>query len=49
MSVSLAYVLEQAGYDLSTVEDAKWLVSKVVEFEQLVVEAEDLIDSGEEE
>ena len=44
MSVSLAYVLEQAGYDLSTVEDARWLVSKVAEFEQIIVEAEDLIE-----
>lgn len=44
MSVSLLEVIEAAGYNLSTLDDANWLLSKVNEFEELVVKAEDLIE-----
>ena len=37
-------VIEAGGYDLSTVEDAQWLVSKQAEFDELVDQAEDLIE-----
>ena len=49
MSVSLREVIEAGGYDLTTPEDALWLVSKQSEFEELVEEAQDLIDKAEEE
>lgn len=48
MSVSIAEVIESGGYDLSTVEDAQWLVSQVSQFEELVTAAEDLIEESEE-
>lgn len=47
MSVSLREVIEAAGYDLTTVEDTKWLLSKVSEFEELITEAEDAIEAYE--
>lgn len=48
MSVSLLEVIEAGGYDLSTVEDAQWLVSKQNEFEELIKQAENLIEESEE-
>ena len=48
MSVSLIEVIEAGGYDLSTEEDARWLLSKVSEFEELVIKAEDMIEAIEE-
>lgn len=36
MSVSLLEVIEAGGYDLTTVEDANWLLSKQSEFEELI-------------
>ena len=48
MSVSLAEVIEAGGYDLSTVEDAQWLVSRQNEFEELIEAAENLIEESEE-
>lgn len=48
MSVSLLEVIEAGGYDLSTEEDAKWLLSQVNQFEELVTKAEDLIEKIEE-
>ena len=48
MSVSLLEVIEAGGYDLSTGEDAKWLLSQVNQFEELVTKAEDLIEKIEE-
>ena len=48
MSVSLLEVIEAGGYDLSTVEDANWLLSKQEEFEELVEGAEKLIEESEE-
>lgn len=47
MSVSLREVIEHGGYDLDTVEDARWLVSKQSEFEELVKKAEELIEEDE--
>lgn len=48
MSVSLREVLEDDGYDLTTVEDANWLLSVQSEFEKLIEEAEELIEEAEE-
>lgn len=44
MSVSLLEVIEAAGYDLTTPSDAQWLLSKEVEFEELIKEAEQLLE-----
>lgn len=40
MSVSLLEVIETAGYDINTYEDAEWLLSKESEFEELIGKAE---------
>ena len=47
MSMSLSQVISEAGYDLSTKEDAQWLISQVNNFEDLVTKAEDLLDEDE--
>lgn len=47
MSVSIAEVIASGGYNLETVEDARWLVAQVNQFEELVVAAEDLIEESE--
>lgn len=47
MSVSLLEVIEAGGYDLSTPEDANWLLSKQSEFEELVEQAEAVIEAEE--
>lgn len=44
MSVSLLEVIEAGGYNLSTIEDANWLLSKQSEFEELVEQANNLVD-----
>ena len=49
MSVSLLEVIEHGGYNLNTVEDATWLVSKRNEFDELIEEAEELIEQAESE
>jgi len=49
MSMSLEQVLNEAGYDFNTKDDATWLLSKVSEFEALVANAEDLLERFEEE
>lgn len=49
MSVSLAEVIKAGGYDLTTLEDACWLVGKQSEFEALVEEAEQTIERLEDE
>ena len=49
MSVSLLEVISSAGFDLNTVDDAQWLLSRVSEFEELIVQAEDLIEKAEDE
>lgn len=48
MSVSILEVIEAGGYDLNTPEDAKWLLLQVNQFEELVTQAEDLIEKIEE-
>lgn len=47
MSVSLLEVIEHGGYDLTTVADARWLLSKQTEFEQLINEAEAVVEESE--
>lgn len=47
MSVSLREVIEHGGYDITTLEDAQWLVGKQSEFEQLVEEAELVIEEAD--
>ena len=49
MSFSLKEIIEEGGFDLTTKEDATWLLSKVSEFEELVTEAEDFIERLEDE
>lgn len=48
MSVSLLEVIEAAGYDLNTLEDSEWLVSKRREFEELLDKADFMIDQEQE-
>ena len=48
MSVSLLEVIEAGGYDLTTYEDAVWLLSKQNEFEELVDKAEELVNKIDE-
>ena len=48
MSVTLQDVIEAGGYDLSTVEDARWLLSTQTEYEELIEAAEELIEEAEE-
>lgn len=47
MSVSLLEVIENGGYDLSTVEDAMWLLSKQCEFYELIDKAQELVDESD--
>ena len=47
MSVSLQEVIESGGYDITTLDDARWLVSKQSEFTRLVEEAELTIEELE--
>jgi hypothetical protein len=44
MSVSLREVIEHGGYDLTTLDDARWLLSKQSEFKELIEEAEETIE-----
>lgn len=48
MSVSLLEVIEAGGYDLTTLEDTQWLLSKQAEFTELIEQAEELVEKGEE-
>ena len=46
MSVNLIEVIEAGGYDpLHDMEDARWLLSKQSEFEQLISTLEEVIDN----
>lgn len=47
MSVSLREIVEAAGYDLSSKEDAQWLISTQEEYDDLLDEAEELINTDE--
>lgn len=42
MSVSLEEALNCAGYDLNDISDARWLLDKQDEFEELIERAEEL-------
>lgn len=44
MGVSIREVIEAGGYDLRTAEDATWLLSKRNEFDELIEQAEELIE-----
>lgn len=46
MSVSLREVIEAGGYDLTNIDDIKWLRSKAEEIEELMIEAEDAIEKA---
>jgi len=48
MSVLLVEVIESGGYDLSTAEDANWLLSKQSEFEELIEQAQAVVDAADE-
>jgi hypothetical protein len=49
MSVSLREVIESAGYYINTEEDARWLLSKQSEFEDLIEQSQSLINKIEDE
>ena len=49
MSVSLLEVIEAGGYNLDTREDAKWLLSKQMEFDELIEQAEAVADTCDHE
>lgn len=49
MSVSLSEVIEAGGYDLTSYDDAQWLLSTQSEYENLVEEAQELVDKIDEE
>lgn len=44
MGVLLQEVIEAGGYDLSTTEDAQWLLSTQNEYEELIEQAEALLE-----
>lgn len=44
MSVSLLEVIEAGGYNLQTKADATWLLSKQSEFQELIEEAEAILE-----
>lgn len=48
MSVSILEVIEAGGYDLSTEEDARWLLAQRNQWDELVDAAEELINKIEE-
>lgn len=44
MSVTIREVIEAGGYDLTTVDDANWLLAQQEQFAELVEEAEDFME-----
>ena len=48
MSVSLLEVIEAGGYDLTTLEDAQWLLATQYEYEELIEKAKELVDKIDE-
>ena len=48
MSVSLLQIIEEAGYNLSKIEDCYWLKSKSKEWDELLDKAEVLVNWYEE-
>jgi len=49
MSISLREVIESGGYDLTTLEDARWVVAQQSNFTEIVGEAEETIERLEAE
>lgn len=49
MSVSLLEVIEAGGYNLNTTEDANWLLATQNEYEQLIEQAEELVEKIEDQ
>lgn len=47
MSVNIREVIEAGGYDLTKLDDARWLVSQEAEFDELIEQAEDMIEEAE--
>lgn len=47
MSVSLLEVIESGGYDIRIKEDAQWLLSKQSEFQELIEQAEMIVEEAE--
>jgi hypothetical protein len=47
MSVSLHEVVEAGGYDLTTLDDARWLLGQQSNFADLVEKAEETIEQLE--
>ena len=47
MSVSIREVIEHGGYDLTTLDDARWLLGKQSEFNELIEEAEATVEKLE--
>lgn len=45
MSMSITQVLSEAGYDLSKPEDANWLLGQRNTWEELVEQAEEVVDN----
>lgn len=48
MSVSLLEVIEVGGYDLTTLEDAQWLLATQYEYEELIEQAKEVVDKADE-
>lgn len=48
MSATLAQILEKAGYDLTTKQDAEWLIGREDEFEELIEKAEEVVELSHE-
>lgn len=46
MSVSIREVIESGGYDLTTVEDARWILAQEAEFDELIEQAEELVEEA---
>ena len=48
MSATILKVIEAGGFDLSTEEDAIWLLSVETQFAELIEKAHELVDSLQE-
>jgi len=47
MSTTLREVIEAGGYNLATLDDANWLLGVEDEFNELIEQAEELVDAEE--
>ena len=48
MSVTITEVIEAGGYDLKTLDDARWLIRQESEFEELLHKAKEMVNAEEE-